>query len=885
MDEHEYIDFLSNEGPSSVSGNAPPGDSNLNQAFLGREYPPYQHQHQQHNRSSNDNRTPYRTMAALPSTRSTRPTRANAGQSRHEYFANDQPVVYAFKWNSVDIPIPKLAPTTETSHVKTVIYNRLIENIRKTDTKWNLKTDVLEHLFQTIAPSAGTQADTALTDLGNYVSGVFEFADAELLNMNLLPLNANLQNDLPNVVRRNTKWIRMQLTFRPRSAQVGALGIDNGLFPNSSIVPVYLKALRNEEGHLDEQITSELLRISPVDLVTLYFENGADFELAQLHRSTNVPDIDIHDRWLREQKAKTKYEALAQLIEPVYVGELEGTETVSKRLYKINQRHYDEASRGYIFSTVEELNQKFQGVLQEIKPYNPPNDLPDLCQLFYQATTKDLQNKTVRLLPGGNPVNFNHNLARLNEFVIEVVRQERDLKSLITIARRAAGPSRINRASPAGSAFMNTQREHQDEQQDQGGNGQDWNRSQQYKPSASTRGDNAYITTTAGNLVLPRAFIATQQDSTEESTIKNTLTQTLTALSLAEQALRDASGTRSPPQCFGCAGLQAYEKKCNHLFRDCPHKEDPQVIENFKISLQAFRDRRNGQRNRTWKEAGYPNKTMAALVKVLADPETPETATITLLAELKQEMEHIGLGPRREGHPKRPADIIAERAFDAQRAAKRPPERRLGLNFFTYPTGQAPATNVSGRSFFGQPKHKYEFNLTTNLPFLQLPIGTGEDSNNKANLSGLFDSGGCCNMGWLDYHQKINAKFPHLIAEFTDLNESQYETFDIGGIKDSIQITHMIKYWLPYQTNGATATITIGLSPDMPLDTLYGLPFQINSHMTADFANQKVVSKIFNAEFDLLMKRPERSPIESLDYPSSSKPKVLMFQDNFQHEE
>jgi hypothetical protein len=713
-----------------------------------------------------------------------------------------------------------------------------------------------------IAPSAGTQADTTLTDLTNYVSGVFEFSDTELLNMNLLPLNINLHNELSAQTRRNTKWIRMQLTFRPRSAVVGELQINNGLFPNSSIVPVYLKALRNVNGDLDPLITHDLLREAPVELVELYFESGADFELAQLHRSTNTPDIDIHDRWLREQKSKTKYETLAQLIEPVYVGELEGTETVSKRLYKINQRHYDENSRGYIFSTIEELNQKFQGVLQEIKPYDPPTDLPDLCQLFYQATTKDLQNKTVRLLPGGNPTNFNHNLARLNEFVLDVLRQERDLRSLINIARRATGPARANnRATPAGSAFMNTQNDQHQEYPHQETN-----------PRGGTRGgteltrtsDNTYIPTTGGHLVLPRAFVATQMDSTAQSTLKNTLTQTLTALSLAEQALRDASGTRFPPQCFGCAGLKAYENKCNHLFRDCPHKEDPQVIENFKQSLQDFRDRRNSQRNKTWKQSGYPNRTMAAIVKKLADPETTEDLTITLLTDLRKEMDQEGIG---SGSTKQQAEMTPA---TAQRDTKRHPDRRMGLNFFTYPKEQAKMKHTAGSSFFGQPKNKYEFNLTTNLPFLQLPIGTGEDSNNKADLSGLFDSGRCCNMGWLEYHQKISTKFPHLVAEFTDLHKNQYETFDIGGIKDSIQITHMIKYWLPYQTNGAIATITIGLSPDMPLDTLYGLPFQINSQMTADFANQKVISKVFNAEFEISMKRPERSPLESLDYPSSS---------------
>lgn len=814
-------------------------------------------------------------MTAIPgvrtaSTRSTRNPR-HAGETRADYFANDQPVIYAFKWNSVDIPIPKLAPTSETPHVKTVIYRRLIQNIKRVDTKWTLKTDVLEHLFQTIAPAAGTQAEAALTDLSNYTSAVFEFSDAELLNINLQPLNVNLQNQISAANRRNTKWIRMQLTFRPRSTNAGALGIDPQLFPNSSIVPVYLKAFRTDD-ELDLLITHDLLRDDPAAMVEIYFESGADFELGQLHRTNNVPDIDMHDRWLREQKSKTKYETLKQLIEPVYVGELEGTETVSKRLYKINQRYYDESTKAYAFSNVEELNQKFQGVLQEIDPAEPPEDLPDICQLFFQATTKNLQDRTVRLLPNGAPVSFNHNLARLNAFVIEVIRQEKEIKSLINIARRASTPARVNRAQhTSGRTFMSSDRPTTPQANSfeltATGTNTGWH-------SASPPMENTYVPIQGGqHIVLPRVFLAAPNDNPETTQIKTALKHTLTALSLAEQALRDASGSRFPIQCFGCAGLPNYENKCTHLFKDCPHKEDPSVMDNFKKNLQEYRDRRNNQRPRTWRQSGYPNRTMAALVKKLADPTTPENSTLTLLTELHSEMTDEGIGQGQQDR-KRPAD--PNQPLTTTKKPEGRTTRRMGLNFFTYPQEPRKIQTTAGSTFYGQPKHKYEFHLTTNLPFLQLPIGTGEDTGNEATLSGLFDSGGCCNMGWLDYHKKAYEKYPQLIAEFTDLHESQYETFNIGGIKDSIEITHMIKYWLPYQHNGSMATITIGLSPDMPLDTLYGLPFQINAQMTADFANQTVTSKIFRAEFSIIMKRPERTPLESLDYPMAKIPKVLM---------
>jgi hypothetical protein len=113
-----------------------------------------------------------------------------------------------------------------------------------------------------------------------------------------------------------------------------------------------------------------------------------------------------------------------------------------------------------------------------------------------------------------------------------------------------------------------------------------------------------------------------------------------------EQALRDASGSRFPIQCFGCAGLPAYENKSMHLFKGCPYKEDRSMMDNFKKNLQDYCNRRNNQRPRTWRQSGYPNKIMAALVKKhTADPMTQQDATLKLLTELQQsEMNEEGIG-------------------------------------------------------------------------------------------------------------------------------------------------------------------------------------------------------------------------------------------------
>ena len=51
----------------------------------------------------------------------------------------------------------------------------------------------------------------------------------------------------------------------------------------------------------------------------------------------------------------------------------------------------------------------------------------------------------------------------------------------------------------------------------------------------------------------------------------------MTAASIVEEALQQASGTKIPIKCFGCAGLPNYDEKAFHLWRDCPHKGDDEV--------------------------------------------------------------------------------------------------------------------------------------------------------------------------------------------------------------------------------------------------------------------------------------------------------------------
>ena len=100
---------------------------------------------------------------------------------------------------------------------------------------------------------------------------------------------------------------------------------------------------------------------------------------------------------------------------------------------------------------------------------------------------------------------------------------------------------------------------------------------------------------------------------------------------------------------------------------------------------------------------------------------------------------------------------------------------------------------------------------------------------NNVTLAGLFESRRCCNTGLLKYHKDIEDKSPEIIDKFTNIEDTQYETFNIRGIQKGVQSTHIIKCWMTFEAKGVTPPETIGLSKEMTVDTLFGLQLMIGA--------------------------------------------------------
>lgn len=131
-------------------------------------------------------------------------------------------------------------------------------------------------------------------------------------------------------------------------------------------------------------------------------------------------------------------------------------------------------------------------------------------------------------------------------------------------------------------------------------------------------------------------------------------------------------------------------------------------------------------------------------------------------------------------------------------------------------------------------------------------------------------------MGWLGYHKTIAEQFPQLVEEFIELEEEQYETINIGGLKDGVVLTHMIRYAIPYTDKGEQCYLTFGLTEDLPIDTLYGLGFQQDTKMKIDLASKRVESALLQDSFQMTFKEPRRTNPDHIRSEERNTPKSLL---------
>ncbi len=216
------------------------------------------------------------------------------------------------------------------------------------------------------------------------------------------------------------------------------------------------------------------------------------------------------------------------------------------------------------------------------------------------------------------------------------------------------------------------------------------------------------------------------------------------------------------------------------------------------------------------------------------------------------------------------AALLAEKPDEEQEESEKRKKFRI---FFSY----SMADNTGGKegdnqataynTFLAPQMTRFQFPISESLPFIDLPIGRdSSDDEQHIFLRGLADTGGCCTMAWKPCMLKLKEQFPKFVSEHTVLKERQFEDIKTGGIQDGMWITDVIVFYMPFATNSKNLGIMFGLTDDLPINVLYGLPFMIQAQITIDLDAQTATSKVLVTTLKLKMLPPKRTNLSTIDY-------------------
>lgn len=320
-----------------------------------------------------------------------------------------------------------------------------------------------------------------------------------------------------------------------------------------------------------------------------------------------------------------------------------------------------------------------------------------------------------------------------------------------------------------------------------------------------------------GDVALAQAFLASSYVENDGSYVdaflkaEELITQAQAMVSTAEKAMRNASGMRSPMECWGCKDDPRYHGQRFHRFSACPYKDDPEVRARAEsVMKKLYGDRSRYQKKRDasallseeylspievksqWKDHGFKSETQANLVCTLLARKTSKRAR-----------KRISISEDRNQGSDSPSGI---------------------LNLVTIPM----ALNATPQVI--------DLSVTQYLPHVQLCLGL---ANEQFTMKTAADTCAGLNLGELKYHQGVMALFPSAVVNFVDLSLVNQQ-IHVGGVGNSggLTVTHVVTYRMPVKKDGIEARISFGLSEQAVASALIGVGFFTRTKAVISFANK-----------------------------------------------
>ena len=338
-------------------------------------------------------------------------------------------------------------------------------------------------------------------------------------------------------------------------------------------------------------------------------------------------------------------------------------------------------------------------------------------------------------------------------------------------------------------------------------------------------------------------------------------------VSTAEQAMRNASGTNKPMECWGCTNDPRFHNSRFHRFATCPNKTDPEV-----------RARANGVMKRLFGDRGnFKNRNIGA---TKSSALLSENSVGLSPKEIKENWQNLGFSSK---HTAQAVALLVSRDT----------KNRLRKRYHVQETSNDATTPAHAFMTVPYVDDDVEFNVngpanalvhvpvlsastgnmsavqvTNRLPHVHMPFGV---QGMVISIKAATDSCAGLNVGELEYHQAIIRLFPQIVVAFNDLTMSDSQ-IGVGGVDYSstgLVCTHEVVYRMPVVLNGQQVTCAIGLSANASASLLIGVPFLVKTRSIMSFTNAQepvLLIQSLNLSLPITLEAPSRrDPPEKKD--------------------
>ena len=476
---------------------------------------------------------------------------------REVYWGSTGPKTEVRKINGTTLDMPVLAPLDAPPEDKKLILTQTIEAIAEASSgDWASKTQTLARRFAGSVPNALNEAKVRLSKFKDFTSSVYSYGPPVGYQADM----TRVELDNPLMLR----FIGFELRIHPQNAPPPTSPVED--LPEQECIQALLKVpLNAAQTDLHEVCTPERL----LNVETLVNEmKGLSLPVifGKLGLGRAFDPAAFKKEW-KNIRGVCMFKAVKMVLTRDYVGKGVAKD-IYKRLRDCRQMVFQNGKLR--MKPVAEQHADFMRLVQE---FDAEERIPvSLANIAFHNLARDIQQELVnnKYEPPTTCVDNEEQYRHLAELKTKMEEAEKQLKQWTSIIKRTVGPKGSAPTATFLTTPLNDMEEDMWEQQPEVNN----NRSQE------------------------QGFLEDYQTDDRVHNLYHEAVHFRSMLSVAEKAMRQASGERAPLECWGCKDIPKYADQRFHRYRSCPNRGDPQVRANFERHLRAWKEKMESDRKR-----------------------------------------------------------------------------------------------------------------------------------------------------------------------------------------------------------------------------------------------------------------------------------------------